>query len=163
MIIRKESAADIGRITGIHNQAFNGPDEGRIVENLRSNNNLTLSLVCEIDGQLAGHIAYSPIRNEKEEVIGIGLAPLGVLPSRQKQGVGAQLVEHGNRAALEMGFSKVFVLGDPEYYGRFGFVLAKEYNYYCKFDPEGHHFMVSGTQEREPQKTTVYYGNEFDG
>ena len=163
MTIRKEKESDIDPITELHNRAFNGPNEGRIVENLRSNKNLTLSLVCEVDDQLAGHIAYSPIKNDNEETIGIGLAPVGVLPSRQNQGVGSQLIEHGNQAALDLGFSKVFVLGDPEYYGRFGFVLANEYKYYCKFDPEGRHFMVFRAQEREPQKTIVNYGNEFDG
>jgi putative acetyltransferase len=162
MNVRSEKAHDTTQITAIHDQAFKGPDEGKIVEALRKNNNLTISLVCEIDGRLAGHIAYSPIIDENNETIGIGLAPVAVLPSMHKQGIGSRLIEHGNRKAIAMGFNKIFVLGEPSYYSRFGFVLAREYNYYCDFDPTGEHFMVLGAQEREPERTMVYYCREFN-
>ena len=85
MIIREENESDIINITTVHNQAFNGPDEGKIVKNLRKNNNLTISLVAEADGKIIGHIAYSPIYDKNKEIIGIGLAPVAVLPSHQKQ------------------------------------------------------------------------------
>jgi putative acetyltransferase len=159
--IRAEKESDIKQITGVHNQAFKGADEGKIVEGLRRNKNLTISLVCEIDGKLAGHIAYSPIRNKNEEIIGIGLAPVAVLPSMHNQGIGSQLIKHGNKEVFEMGFKKIFVLGDLKYYSRFGFVLAKEYNYYCEYDPEGNHFMVLEEPLKKPGKTMIYYCKEF--
>ncbi len=59
MKIRAEKESEINQITKIHDQAFSGPDEGKIVENFRKNENLTISLVCEINGNLAGHIATS--------------------------------------------------------------------------------------------------------
>jgi putative acetyltransferase len=159
--IRSEKESDINQITGILNQAFKGTDEGKIAEDLRRNKNLTISLVCEIDGTLAGHIAYSPISNKSEEIIGIGLAPVAVLPSMHNQGIGSQLIKHGNKEVFEMGFKKIFVLGDLKYYSRFGFVLAKEYNYYCEYDPEGNHFMVLEEPLKKPGKTMIYYCKEF--
>ena len=78
MNIRLENNSDIYKIENIHNQAFNNPDESKIVNKLRGNNNLTLSLVGEIDESLIGHIAYSPILNGYQEPIGIGLGPVGV-------------------------------------------------------------------------------------
>ncbi|MBA7468119.1 hypothetical protein ES707_03360 [subsurface metagenome] len=163
MLIRNENESDIEDITNIHAQAFNGPDEGKIVKNLRKNNNLTISLIAEINKKIVGHIAYSPIYNKNEEIIGIGLAPVAVLPSYQKQGVGSNLINKGNEMALSKGFKKIFVLGDSAYYRRFGFEIAKNYNYFSDFDPEGKHFMISGKQlERESEKTFVNYCKEFN-
>ncbi len=163
MIIREENDSYIADITAIHNQAFKGLVEGKIVENLRKNRNLIISLVCEIDDQIIGHIAYSPIYKQHKEVIGIGLAPIAVLPSHQKMGVGSKLIEKGNQIAISKGFKKIFVLGGVNYYSKFGFELAKKYNYFSKFDPEGNHFMILGEQLRkEPQKTFIDYCNEFN-
>ncbi|MFB0527562.1 MAG: GNAT family N-acetyltransferase [bacterium] len=162
MLIRNENESDIEDITNIHDQAFNGPDEGKIVKDLRKNNNLTISLIAEVNKKIVGHIAYSPIYNKNEEIIGIGLAPVAVLPAYQKQGVGSNLINKGNEMALLKGFKKIFVLGDPEYYCRFGFESAKNYNYFSDFDPEGKHFMILGKQlERESEKTFVNYCKEF--
>jgi len=162
MIIRKENESDIANITTVHNQAFNGPDEGEIVEGLRKNNNLTISLVAEANGKIIGHIAYSPIYSKNKGIIGIGLAPVAVLSSHQKQGIGSQLIEKGNEIALSKDFKRTFVLGDPVYYCRFGFKIAKNYNYFSSFDPEGNHFMVLGEKLRkESEKTSVHYCKEF--
>ena len=162
MIIRKENESDIANITTVHNQAFNGLDEGKIVKNLRKSNSLTISLVAEANGKIIGHIAYSPIYSKNKETIGIGLAPVAVLSSHQKQGIGSQLIERGNEIALSKGFERIFVLGDPGYYCRFGFKIAKNYNYFSSFDPEGSHFMVLGEKLRkESEKTSVHYCKEF--
>jgi putative acetyltransferase len=163
MNIHEEKTTDINQITGLHNQAFNGPDEGEIVNNLRKNNNLIISLVCELNGKVVGHIAYSPMFND-QKIIGLGLAPVAVLPDNQKQGIGSELIRQGNRIALSKGYTKIYVLGYPDYYSRFGFEPAKEYNYFCRFDPEGAHFMLMGGQlENEPEKVVVNYCEEFNG
>ncbi len=162
MTIRKENESDIANITTVHNQAFNGLDEGKIVKNLRKSNSLTISLVAEANGKIIGHIAYSPIYSKNKEIIGIGLAPVAVLSSHQKQGIGSQLIERGNEIALSKGFERIFVLGDPGYYCRFGFKMAKNYNYFSSFEPEGSHFMVLGEKLRkESEKTSVHYCKEF--
>ena len=162
MKIREENETDIHHITELHNQAFNSTIEGNIVENLRKNNNLTISLVCERNGKVVGHIAYSPIYNNKE-IEGLGLAPVAILPHHQKQGIGSALIREGNGIALSKGYRKIFVLGDPGYYFRFGFKMAKEYNYYSTFDPDGNHYMVMGNGlERASKKIVVHYCKEFN-
>ncbi len=162
MSIREEEEIDIDHITQLHNEVFNEPEEGTIVENLRNNNNLTISLVYEIDGKIVGHIAYSPIY-KKQEIIGLGLAPIAVLPEYQNQGIGSKLIRYGNSVALSIGYKKIFVLGLPDYYFRFGFHMAREYNYFSKFDLEGDHFMIMGdVLENEPERVSVNYCNEFD-
>jgi putative acetyltransferase len=163
MYIRNEKESDIQQITEIHKQAFKGTDEGRIVERLRGNKHLTISLVCEIDDKVVGHIAYSPIFH-KDEVIGLGLAPVAVLPEFQKRGSGSALIKAGNELARSKGFTKIFVLGDPDYYLRFGFLPAKEYNYFSKYDPEGEHFMIlKGDVKPEAEKIDIEYCKEFEG
>ena len=163
MIIRNEIKSDATDISTINNQAFKEPDEAKIVENLRKNNNLTISLVAEIDKKIIGHIAYSPIYNKNKEIVGIGLAPIAVLPSYQRQGIGSELVKKGNSIALLKGFKKIFVLGDTKYYCRFGFKVAKNYNYFSKFDPDANNFMILGENlEKEPEKIFVDYCDEFN-
>jgi putative acetyltransferase len=164
MVIREEREEEIEQITAIHNQAFSRPAEGKIVEKLRKDGNLTISLVAESGGKVVAHIAYSPMSSKSREIIGIGLAPVAVLPAYQRQGIGSRLIEKGNEAAFTRGFSKIFVLGDPEYYRRFGFEIARDYNYFSSFDPEGKHFMIMGTQlEKAVVMTAVDYCAEFSG
>ncbi len=162
MKIRSEKESDINHITEIHNKAFGGADEAKIVNNLRKDKRLIISLVCELDGKIVGHIAYSPIY-DNTDFVGLGLAPVAVLPDYQNQGIGSKLIRQGNRTALAKGYKRIFVLGDSEYYCRFGFKLAREYNYYSKFDPDGNHFMVMGEElEKEPEKKSVSYCEEFN-
>lgn len=81
-----------------------------------------LSLVAESDGAIVGHVAFSPVFVEaREEFKGYILSPLGVKASRQKGGIGRALIEDGLRRLSEKDVDVVFVYGDPDYYGRFGF------------------------------------------
>lgn len=161
MHIRKEKDSDAIYIAYIHQQAFEGPDEARIVDALRNNHSLKISLVCEVDGKIVGHIAYSPIYHN-EEIIGLGLAPVAVLPKCQNQGIGSALIKEGNKIAFREGYKKIFVLGDRKYYSRFDFELAKKYNYTSNFDPEGNNFMVLGKNLLKSNKEMlVHYCKEF--
>jgi putative acetyltransferase len=82
----------------------------------------TISLVAEVDGSVAGHIAFSPVSIEHDpEWQGYILAPLGVKPDQQGHGIGSALVLEGIRRLSDAGVNVVFVYGDPAYYGRFGF------------------------------------------
>jgi len=162
MIIREEKESDINDITAVHDQAFGGP-MGNFVENLRKNDNLTISLVAETDGKIIGHIAYSHMYNKNREIIGLGIGPVGVLPSFQKHGIGSKLTKKGNEIAWSKGINKIFVLGDSEYYLSLGFEIARNYNYFSVLDPTGNHFMVIGEElKKEPEKTFVDYGKEFN-
>ncbi len=123
MLIRPEKPADVAAIRAIYALAFPSDDEGRLVEALRAANKLAISLVAEDGGQVVGHIAFSPVSVAGGSV-GLGLAPLAVTPSHQRQGIGGRLVREGLLAAVRCGVGFVVVLGHPDYYPRFGFARA---------------------------------------
>jgi putative acetyltransferase len=80
--------------------------------------------VAEDDGAIVGHILFTPVVVEGRPALGMGLAPLAVLPGRQRQGIGSQLVRRGLDSLRERGCPFVVVVGHPEYYPRFGFEPA---------------------------------------
>jgi putative acetyltransferase len=82
----------------------------------------TISLVAETEGIVVGHVAFSPVSfDNNEHGQGYILAPLGVKPDYQKCHIGSKLIESGMQQLSRMGVDILFVYGDPEYYGRFGF------------------------------------------
>jgi putative acetyltransferase len=90
----------------------------------------TISLVAETDGAIVGHIAFSPVTIENNESWqGYILAPLAVKPDYQKRRVGSKLVEYGMKQLSAVGVNVVFVYGDPQYYGRFGFSADAAHQY----------------------------------
>lgn len=125
--IRQATPRDLEAVRELHLRAF--PEgEGRMVADLAVNllgektTPATISLVAEVDGVLVGHVAFSPVTVEdREDWTGYILAPLGVVPECQKRGIGSTLIEAGMARLTEMGVHVLFVYGDPEYYGRFGF------------------------------------------
>ena len=85
-----------------------------------------MSLVAELDRELVGHVFLSPVTvvGEPPENPCGGLAPIGVSPAAQGRGVGSALMREALSRCSAVGWSSVFLLGDPRYYSRFGFVLA---------------------------------------
>jgi len=126
--IRSETPQDYTAITRVNDLAFGRPEEGRLVENLRKEPNFEshLSLIAEIAGEIVGHIILMPviIQGSSENFTTLSLGPIAVIPDHQSQGVGGQLIEAGHRAALELGYDSVVLLGHPGYYPRFGYKLA---------------------------------------
>lgn len=128
MLIRLEQDQDIPAITAVHAAAFPGPLEGRLVSLLRDAGKLRLSLVAELENQIVGHVAFSPVTLAGTSS-GWGLAPVGVLPEHQRRGIGQALIQRALTACAESGCEFVVVLGDPAYYGRrFGFLPASQWN-----------------------------------
>jgi len=126
MIIRKETQSDVRAITDITKAAFeNHPysnnTEQFIINALRAANALTVSLVAEIDGKLVGHIAFSPVTFSDGSENWYGLGPISVLPDCQKQGIGTKLVSEGLSLLKALGAEGCVLVGDPNYYKRFGF------------------------------------------
>lgn len=93
---------------------------------LRAAGRLTLSLVAVEEGVVAGHVALSPVR-VTGAADGIGLAPVAVLPAFRRRGIADRLIRMGLERCGEQGFGFVVVLGEPEYYGRFGFRPASDW------------------------------------
>jgi putative acetyltransferase len=127
VVIRAATIRDRGAIHDVHMSAF--PDDERAPVAKLATDLLatasspeTVSLVAEVDGRIAGHVAFSPVRAEgNENWLGYILAPLGVRPEHHKRGIGSQLVRRGLERLSDAGVDAVFVYGDPAYYGRFGF------------------------------------------
>lgn len=117
-MIRAVETKDHGAIDHLIEVAFGGRDEVNLVEGLRKNGDMALEQVAEFEGQVVGHIAYSKL---VEPDGSLALAPLAVEPGHQKQGIGSALVKHSMSDLSKGDWTSVFVLGDPNYYTRFGF------------------------------------------
>jgi putative acetyltransferase len=126
MLIRHETQSDIDAIFEITRKAFeNHPHtnhtEQFIINSLRMLNALTLSLVAEVGGKPVGHVAFSPVTISDGSNQWYGLGPVSVLPAFQKKGVGKSLIREGLSLLEASGAKGCVLVGDPGYYGRFGF------------------------------------------
>ena len=134
--IRFEKPEDIAFIHSVNEQAFGRVSEAKLVDTLRLACTDHLSLVADDNGSIIGHLMFTPVvvTDGKQKTEGIGLAPMAVLPSRQRQGMGTQLVDTGLQILKEKGCPFVIVLGHPEYYPRFGFQAASGCNIKTQWD-----------------------------
>lgn len=126
MEIRPERAGDEGVIAEVIGEAFaiaehSDGTEAAIVDRLRQAGALRISLVAVVDGEVAGHVAFSPVTIDGEHCRWFGLGPVAVMPGRQQSGVGVALIRKGLEQLQEQGADGCVVVGEPAYYGRFGF------------------------------------------
>jgi putative acetyltransferase len=119
--IRPEEPGDWSAVHAVHAAAFGQAAEADLVDRLRADGELVVSLVACMD-EPVGHVAFSPLAMYgAPSVRACALAPLAVLPAVQRQGIGSALVTEGLRRLMEAGWDLALVLGEPAYYGRFGF------------------------------------------
>lgn len=127
MQIRPETASDYPVIAEVNIKAFGERLAEALIVALhrhRSAFDPDLSLVAEIEGQVVGHVLFTP---HKVQILGqslsaVNLAPIAIDPAYQKQGIGGRLIEEGHRLAREKGYAFSFLLGHPSYYPRFGYL-----------------------------------------
>jgi putative acetyltransferase len=124
--IRNETAADVAAIKAVTVSAFlhaphTSHTEQFIVDALRKAGQLTVSLVANADGAVVGHVAISPVSISDGATGWFGLGPISVVPEHQRRGVGSRLMREALRVLREQGAAGCVLLGEPEYYGRFGF------------------------------------------
>jgi putative acetyltransferase len=126
MVVREESLADISGIRQVHRAAFGRDAEGELVDRLRIDGLFVASIVADDDACVIGHALFSELRIKTSGSLipAVALAPVGVVPRRQREGIGTELISFGLRTCRERGISAVLVLGDPRYYARFGFCAA---------------------------------------
>jgi putative acetyltransferase len=163
--IRPETEKDHATVRKIHLAAFPGPGESELVDRLRDRANPLISLLAELDDQLLGHILFTPLRLDSKPALRLmGLAPMAVLPARQKQGIGSALINAGLAQCRQLAIGAVAVLGHPHYYPRFGFVPSTAFNIQSAYDVAAEVFMLI---ELEPGflhdcSGTVHYHEEFN-
>lgn len=124
--IRPERDQDIPYITQLTELAFaNAPysnhTEAFIIHALREKLELTISLVAILDTRVIGHIAISPVHISSGAKNWFGLGPVSVLPEFQGQGIGSGLIRHALQQLKMRHAAGCVLLGEPEYYSRFGF------------------------------------------
>jgi putative acetyltransferase len=144
MRIRMEQAMDFSKIHAINRAAFGSATEADVVDVLRSGVENVFSLVAEEDGEIVGHIMFSPVQlTGAADVRAMALAPMAVTPERQRAGIGSALVRAGLEECQRLGIDAVFVVGHPTYYPRFGFKSASSVGFVCGFEVADEAFMVA--------------------
>jgi putative acetyltransferase len=159
--IREEHPADIPASRDVNDRAFGQQQEGRIVDALRSNGAVLLSLVATLNGSVVGHILYSPAWIG--DVHGAALGPMAVLPNLQRQGIGSKLVDAGMWQIHDMGCPFIIVLGHPHFYTRFGFRPASTFGIRCEWKVPDDVFMLRVLDEQKMRDVSglAKYRDEF--
>jgi putative acetyltransferase len=148
MLIREERDADAAQVRAVNIAAFGTPTEADLVDALRLQAMPLISLVAEDNGKVVGHILFSPVKLTSEPgLILMGLAPMAVVPSRQRQGIGSRLVREGLERCRDVDAAAVVVLGHPEYYPRFGFRPAAQWSLRSEYSVPEDAFMVRELRE----------------
>lgn len=144
--LAQEKNEDILSIREVVTAAFGRTSEAKLIETIRNSQNFIpqLSIVATEQGNLLGHILFSPIviESQTQTFPALALAPLAVMPARQHQGIGSELVQFGLAKCGELNHNLVVVLGYPGYYPRFGFQTANQFGIRAPFPVSEKAFMV---------------------
>lgn len=145
--LRDARPEDAGPISALLIRAFGGDEEAELVARLRSDGAVQTELVAGEAGAPAGYVMLSAlyVAGEGRIIPGAALAPLAVDPDLQGRGIGGQLVRAALARARGAGIAAVFVLGEPGYYGRFGFSADAAGPFEAPFGPP--HFMAIALAE----------------
>jgi putative acetyltransferase len=137
MLIRQESRNDYRRIRELTDAAFGSPEESQLIDKLRSDAKVLLSLVAEEEGDIIGHILFSRIQLENGGAVPVvALAPMCVSSIHQKKGVGGALIQQGLRMLKQRGENAIFVVGHKRYYPKFGFSAELAAKFQCEYAGE---------------------------
>lgn len=145
MDIREERDGDGASIREVHCRAFPTHSEADLVDHLRDDRAVCASVVAVSRQHVLGHALFSAAHIELESgALAVGaLGPVAVAPESQRTGVGASMIRVGLDRCWALGLPCVIVLGDPEYYGRFGFTRADTWSIRCEFDAPPEAFMIA--------------------
>ena len=126
-VIRPAGPKDRAAIRDLEERAFRRPEEADLVERLVADGDVVLELVAERDGQVRGHVLFSRLQvaGGTSSVPAVALAPIAVDPDHQGEGIGTELVTEGHLRLMAEHETLSIVLGDPGYYGRFGYTQER--------------------------------------
>lgn len=165
--IRQENQKDYEEVYMVVKTAFETAEhsdgnEQDLVVALRNSDSFIpeLSLVAVKEDKIVGYILFTKIKiGEYEE---IALAPLGVLPEYQKQGIGSELIKEGHKLAKDLGYHYSVVLGDDKYYTKFGYIPAIKYGIKAPFEVPDENFMAIKLNNTDTEvRGIVKYAKEF--
>ena len=163
--IRIEERGDEEAVRRVNLAAFNNGPEAALVDKLRATCGDCLSFVA-VDGEcVIGHILFTQVSLDGLDEVGMGLAPMAVLPAHQGLGIGSELVRHGLDYLHRSGCPFVVVLGHAEYYPRFGFQRASKYRVRSQWEgvPDDAFMVIVFDEEAIPENGAVArYREEFD-
>nr|WP_317333165.1 N-acetyltransferase [uncultured Romboutsia sp.] len=149
------------------NAEFTDHQEHNLVRKLRKSSEFIpeLSLVGEIDNKIVAHILFTKINivSNEESFESLALAPLSVLPDYQNKGIGRSLINYGLEVAKNLGYESVVVLGHENYYPKFGFKKASEFDIKPPFEVDDEAFMALELKENGLKNVSgiVKYSNAF--
>jgi putative acetyltransferase len=148
MNIRDENSQDWNAVYQVVTSAFGQSAEAKLVGELREAGDSVVSIVAEEDGEIVGHVLLSKM---DAPFPALALAPVSVIPTRQRSGIGSALIKSAVNRARSEGWAAIFVLGDPNYYERFGFDREAASGFTSVY--AGHHFMVLKLSSSLPATT----------
>ena len=159
MEIRPEHPGEEQAVAALIDAAFASAEhssgtEAEIVDRLRADGALTISLVAVDDERIVGHVAYSPVTIDGNDRGWFGLGPVAVDPRHQCYGIGRHLIERGLNELRVAGAAGCVVLGEPDYYGRFGFNADGRLTFP---GPPPHYFQALAFGDDKPAGTISYH------
>lgn len=137
MSIRAATPRDREAIRLVEEHAFGQQAEAGLVDALIEGGDAVVELVAEEEGQVVGHILFSRlyVQNGANSYPAVALAPLAVEPDFHRSGIGGALIREAHIRLRDAGETLAVVLGDPAYYGRFGYTHDRaagfESDYQC--------------------------------
>jgi putative acetyltransferase len=158
-MIREAQESDLEEVFNLIYSAFGDKSESNLVRQLILDDDLLFNLIFENSDTIIGNVVVSKITMEPNEgLLCGGVAPLSVLPENQSSGIGSQLMEAAIKKSKEMNINALFLLGDPNYYKRFGFTISD-----LQSDYNAEHFQeLAITKECLVNvKSKVIYANAF--
>ena len=163
-MVRTEEPADRDAVRRVNEAAFDTSTEADLVDALRADGDAVpeLCLVAADGDEVVGHICFSRARLDGSEAEVLALAPMAVLPERQSQGIGGELIREALERAERTDHPLVIVLGHADYYPRFGFDPASAYGIVAPFEVPDENWMAYTLPAYEPgTRGTVVYAKAF--
>jgi putative acetyltransferase len=159
--VEPESSDDAESIRAVHLAAFPTSDEADLVRMLNEDSDSVISLVAKDHGQIIGHVLLSrmDVQGDGRKLRALGLAPVAVLPDRQRNGIGSALIREAMQLAEKRGEELVFVVGEPDYYGRFDFSTEAAMPFASPYS--GAYFMARSLGAPLPASGTAAYAPAF--
>lgn len=158
--VRAATSGDYRAIANILESAFKGTEEVDLVDHLRQDDDVVLELVALVDGKtIVGHILFSRLKLAgPPDFDVVALAPLAVAPEHQGKGVGTRLVRAAHERLASSGEVLSVVLGEPEYYGRFGYEHLRAAGFECPYQGE---YLQALAFADAPSSGTLTYAPAF--